>query len=69
MSRGSTLLAIVTVSRTRQITLPRAALDAIGAKPGDQLNMIVRQGALELRRLGPSVVDQTAGSLAAYGRR
>ena len=69
MSRPATLPAIMTMSRTRQVTLPRAALDAIGAKAGDRLAMTRRRGAIELRRLGPSVAEQTAGSLARYARR
>ena len=69
MRRNTTLPAIVTLSPKHQLTLPRAALEAIGVKPGDQLTMTARPGALELRRVGPSVAEQTAGSLARYVRR
>ncbi len=68
MNDGRTL-ATVTLSRKHQITLPRAALDAIGARPGDWVSMCVRRDGIELRRVGPSVVEQTAGSLAPYVRR
>ncbi len=70
MSRlGPSLPALLTISRKGQITLPWAALDVLGVKPGDRLSVTTRHGALEVRRIGPSVVEQTAGSLAQYVRR
>jgi bifunctional DNA-binding transcriptional regulator/antitoxin component of YhaV-PrlF toxin-antitoxin module len=67
--RPPTYLATVTVSRKYQITLPQPALDAIGATPGDKVSMAVKNGSLSVRRIGPSVVAQLAGSLAATRRR
>ena len=67
--RGPSLPALLTISRKGQITLPWAALDVLGVKPGEQVSMTVRREGIELRRIGPSVVEQTAGSLAPYVRR
>ena len=42
MSRApGALLAIATLSRKHQLTLPWVALDAIGARPGDTLSLVV----------------------------
>ena len=69
MSRDGRRLATVTLSAKNQITLPRAVLAEINVKPGDRVAMIARRGGLDLRRHGPSIVEQTAGSLAPYARR
>ena len=67
--RGPSLPALLTISRKGQITLPWAALDVLGVKPGEQVSMTVRREGIALRRRGPSVVEQTAGSLAPSVRR
>ena len=67
--RGPSLPALLTISRKGQVTLPWSALEAMGVKPGDRVSLTVQHGALEVRRLGPSVAEQTAGSLAHSVRR
>lgn len=59
------------VSARSEITLPQAALDAINASPGDLLRLTIAGETLVIRRLGPSIVKQTAGSLQhlVLGRR
>ena len=70
MSRApSKLPAIATISRKNQITLPRVALDFIGAQPGDRLSMERTNGGIIVRRIGgPNVVDELAGSLTPFVR-
>jgi bifunctional DNA-binding transcriptional regulator/antitoxin component of YhaV-PrlF toxin-antitoxin module len=67
--RRTRLLSVATVSAKGQITLPRVALDSIGARPGDRLSIVRAAAGLIVRRIGPSVVEQTAGSLARHIRR
>jgi AbrB family looped-hinge helix DNA binding protein len=38
----------VTISRKNQIVIPREAREALGAKPGDKLMVIVRSGRILL---------------------
>ena len=59
---------MATVTRKGQITLPKAARDALGLEPGSQVDFEVRPGAITLRKRAPdNALDRWRGFLR--GRR
>ncbi len=44
---------MATVTRKGQITLPKAARDALGLEPGSQVDFEIRAGAIVLRKRAP----------------
>ena len=49
-----------TVTRKGQITVPKEARDALGLREGDRVNVILREGRVEIERAG-GVIAKTAG--------
>ena len=49
-----------TVTRKGQITVPKEARDALGLREGDRVNVILREGRVEIERAG-GVTKMTAG--------
>lgn len=57
---------IATLSSKNQITIPVAAVKAMGMKPKNKLIIKVIDGQLHAKPIKKSVVDEIAGSLAKY---
>src|SRR5687768_1658798 len=49
-----------TVTRKGQITVPKEAREALGLREGDRVNVILREGRVEIERAG-GVIAMTAG--------
>lgn len=49
-----------TVTRKGQITVPKEARDVLGLREGDRVNVILRDGRVEIERAG-GVIAKTAG--------
>ncbi len=56
-----------TVTRKGQITVPKEAREALGLREGDRVNVILRDGRVEIERAG-SVVARTAGIFSGRAR-
>lgn len=59
-------MKIVTVSSKRQITIPKDLLVGLNLQPRARLILEEENGALMMKPLRKSVVEQTAGSLTPY---
>ena len=59
-------MKIVTISSKRQITIPKDLLVDLNLQPRAKLILQEENGALMMRPLRKSVVEQTAGSLTSY---
>ena len=59
-------MKIVTISSKRQITIPKDLLVDLNLQPRAKLILQEENGALMMRPLRKSVVEQTAGSLTPY---
>ena len=54
-----------TVTRKGQITVPKEARDALGLREGDRVNVILREGRVEIERAG-GVIAKTAGIFGGH---
>jgi len=52
-----------TISSKGQITVPKAVREALGLKPGDAVDFVIKEGQAFLRRHKVWTVDELAGSL------
>jgi hypothetical protein len=62
----------VTITAKNQVTLKKALLEAIGARPGDKLDVDIRRGSelvMSLRRPRTRTWDDLAGILERPGQR
>ena len=59
-------MKIVTISSKRQITIPKDLLAGLNLQPRAKLILREENGALIMKPLRKSVVEQTAGSLRPY---
>lgn len=62
-------MQVVTISSQRQITLPKAILDALSVAKKDKLLIRIEDKKLIAKPISKSIVAETAGSLRKYIRK